>query len=114
VHEAGDLFCWGYNKHNIWEKEVKMRTTFDRINAFLDKYVLPWPVRFLTFRFTIIATIGLLIPLVLFANNTVVVLGINSYLNVMSVAVSSIVLLYATIAEVRQRQIAELQRRTNG
>jgi hypothetical protein len=71
VHKAGDLFCWGYNKHNIWEKEVKMRTTFDRINAFLDKYVLPWPVRFLTFRFTIIATIGLLIPLVLFANNTV-------------------------------------------
>lgn len=88
-----------------------MRARFDRINVFLDKYVLPWPVRFLTFRFTILATIGLLIPLVLFANNTVVVLGINSYLNVMSVAVSSIVLLYATIAEVRQRQIAELQER---
>lgn len=88
-----------------------MRPMFDRINAFLDKYILPWPVRYLTFRFTIIATIGLLIPLVLFANNTVMVLGINSYLNVMSVAVSSIVLLYATISEVRQKQIAELQER---
>ena len=37
------------------------------------------------------------------------VLAINSYLNVMSVAISSLVLLYATIAEVRQKQIVELQ-----
>jgi hypothetical protein len=37
------------------------------------------------------------------------VLLLNSYLNVMSVAVSSIVLLYATISEIRQKQIAELQ-----
>ncbi len=82
---------------------------FDQINAFLDRHVLPWPVRFLTFRFTILITIVLLVPLVVFANNTVMVLAINSYLNVMSVAVSSIVLLYATIAEERQKQIAELQ-----
>ena len=80
-----------------------------RINRILDQYVLPWPVRFLTFRFVILATIALLIPLLLFADNTVLVLGLNSYLNTMSVAVSSIVLLYATIAEVRQKQIAELQ-----
>jgi hypothetical protein len=40
--------------------------------------VLPWPVRFLTFRFVILATIGLLIPLILFADNTVLVLGLNS------------------------------------
>ena len=80
-----------------------------RINAFLDKHVLPWPVRFLTFRFVILATIGLLIPLILFADNTVLVLGLNSYLNTMSVAVGSIVLLYAMIGEVRQKQIAELQ-----
>lgn len=86
-----------------------MRTMFDRLDAFLDRNVLPWPVRFLTFRFTILITIALLIPLILFANNTVMVLAINSYLNVMGVAVSSIVLLYATIAEVRQKQIAELQ-----
>ncbi len=86
-----------------------MRRAFDRINAFLDKNVLPWPVRYLTFRFTILATIALLIPLLLFANNTELVLAINSYLNVMSVAVSSIVLLYATIAELQQRQIAEMQ-----
>jgi hypothetical protein len=79
------------------------------INNFLDRHVLPWPVRFLTFRFVILATIALLIPLILFADNTVLVLGLNSYLNTMSVAVGSIVLLYAMIAEVRQKQIAELQ-----
>ncbi len=86
-----------------------MRHMFDRINAFLDKYILPWPVRFLTFRFTILITIALLIPLIVFANNTELVLGINSYLNTMSVAVSSIVLLYATLAEKQQRKIAEMQ-----
>lgn len=79
------------------------------INDFLDRYVLPWPVRFLTFRFIILATIALLIPLIIFANNTVRVLGLNSYLNTMSVAVSSIVLLYATISEAHQKQIAEMQ-----
>src|SRR5512139_90879 len=86
-----------------------MHRAFDRVNAFLDKNVLPWPVRFLTFRFTILATIALLVPLILFANNTELVLAINSYLNVMSVAVSSIVLLFAMIAELQQRQIAETQ-----
>ena len=80
-----------------------------RLNDFLDRYVLPLPVRFLTFRFVIILTILLLVPLLIFAGNQVLVLGINSYLNTMSVAVSSIVLLYATIAEVQQKQIAELQ-----
>ncbi len=80
-------------------------------NDFLDKYVLPWPVRFLTFRFVILVTIALLVPLIVFANNTVLVLSINSYLNTMSVAVSSIVLLYATIAEAHQKQIAEMQER---
>ncbi|HTP08564.1 MAG TPA: hypothetical protein VMP08_09955 [Anaerolineae bacterium] len=86
-----------------------MRSIFDRFNAFLDKHVLPWPVRFLTFRFTILATIALLVPLIVFANNTELVLGINSYLNTMGVAVSSIVLLYATLAEQQQRKIAEMQ-----
>ena len=86
-----------------------MRHAFDRINAFLDKNVLPWPVRFLTFRFTILITIALLVPLIVFASNTELVLGINSYLNTMSVAVSSIVLLYATLAEKQQRRIAEMQ-----
>jgi ribosomal protein L29 len=81
----------------------------DRINDFLDKYILPWPVRFLTFRFVILITISLLIPLIAFANNTTLVLGLNSYLNTMSVAVSSIVLLYATVSEARQKQIAEMQ-----
>ncbi len=80
-----------------------------RANDFLDKYVLPWPVRFLTFRFVILATIALLIPLIVYANNQTFVLLVNSYLNVMSVAVSSIVLLYATISEVRQQKIADMQ-----
>jgi len=83
----------------------------DRINRFLDAWVLPWPVRFLTNRFIILMTIALLIPLIAFASSQVFVLSVNSYLNTMSVAVSSIVLLYATIAEVRQKQIAEMQER---
>ena len=92
------------------EPEKKVKSNFlNSVNDFLDRFILPWPVRYLTFRFVILATIGLLIPLLLFADNTVLVLGVNSYLNVMSVAVSSIVLLYATISEIRQQQIAELQ-----
>ena len=85
------------------------KNALDQVNDFLDRYVLPWPVRFLTFRFVILITIGLLIPLIVFANKTVLVLSVNSYLNTMSVAVSSIVLLYATISEARQKQIAEMQ-----
>jgi len=81
----------------------------ERVNSFLDKWVLPWPVRYLTNRFVILVTIALLVPLIVFASQQVFVLSINSYLNTMSVAVSSIVLLYATIAEVRQKQIAEMQ-----
>src|SRR5438128_297760 len=49
------------------------------VNEWLDRYVLPWPVRFLTFRFVILATLALLIPLILFADNQALVLGINSY-----------------------------------
>jgi len=86
-----------------------MRAWMNRVNDFLDKYILPWPVRFLTFRFVILLTICLLIPLIAFANNTALVLLINSYLNTMSVAVSSIVLLYATLNEKQQRRIAEMQ-----
>jgi hypothetical protein len=81
----------------------------EKINKFLDKYILPWPVRYLTFRLVILMTIGLLIPLILFSNKTVLVLMVNSYLNVMSVAVSSIVLLYSTISEAHQKQIAHMQ-----
>jgi hypothetical protein len=86
-----------------------LKKGLDQINEFLDRYVLPWPVRFLTYRFVILLTIALLIPLIVLAKSTVFVLTVNSYLNTMSVAVSSIVLLYATIAEARQKQIAEMQ-----
>ncbi len=78
-----------------------------RLNAFLDTYVLPYPVKYLTNRLTILATLCLLIPLIAFANVQVFVLATNSYLNVMSVVVSSTVLLYSTISEVRDRKAAE-------
>ena len=90
------------------QKNIASRS-LGKMNDFLDRHVLPWPVRFLTFRMVILITIGLLIPLIVFASNTVMVLGINSYLNTMSVAVSSIVLLYATLAEANQKQIAQMQ-----
>ncbi len=80
-----------------------------RINDFWDKYILPRPVRYLSNRFVILLTISLLIPLVIYAGNQIQVLMINSYLNTMSVAVSSIVLLYATVTEIYQKQIAEMQ-----
>lgn len=88
---------------------TKLQKAFNRVNDLLDRYILPLPVRFLTFRFVILLTMALLIPLILYADQIKLVLAVNSYLNVMSVAVSSIVLLYATISEARQKQIAELQ-----
>src|SRR5579859_872644 len=80
-----------------------------RFHTWLDQYVLPWPVRWLTNRFVILATMILLVPLLVWADNTIFVLAVNSYLNIMSVAVSSIVLLYATIAEARDRQTITLR-----
>ena len=80
-----------------------------KVSRFLDARVLPWPVKFLTNRFIILATIALLVPLIVFSAKTVFVLAVNSYLNTMSVAVSSIVLLYATFSELEKKQIAELQ-----
>lgn len=80
---------------------------FARLNQFLDKYVLPWPVKYLTNRITILATLCLLVPLIALATNQVLVLLANSYLNVMSVVVSSTVLLYSTISEVRDRAAAQ-------
>jgi len=78
-----------------------------RLNAFLDKYVLPYPVRYLTNRVTILATLCLLMPLIILASNIVFVGTVNSYLNVMSVVVSSTVLLYSTLSEVRDRAAAQ-------
>jgi len=77
------------------------------INVFLDKHVLPLPVKYLTNRITILGTLCLLIPLILFANVTEFVLAANSYLNVMSVVVSSTVLLYSTLSDARDRAAAQ-------
>jgi hypothetical protein len=77
------------------------------LNTFLDRHILPYPVKYLTNRLTILATLCLLIPLLALANVQVFVLAANSYLNVMSVVVSSTVLLYSTISEVRDRAAAQ-------
>jgi len=76
------------------------------LEQFLDRRVLPLPVIFLTNRIVILATLALLIPLIFFSQDQPVVNALNSYLNVMSVVVSSTVLLYATIADVRDRAAA--------
>jgi hypothetical protein len=78
-----------------------------RLNTFLDEHLLPYPVRFLTNRVIILATLALLVPLIFFTSNQAFVNALNSYLNVMSVVVSSTVLLYATIADVRDRAAAK-------
>jgi hypothetical protein len=78
-----------------------------QVNEFLDKHVLPYPVRYLTNRITILATLSLLVPLILLANVTVFVLATNSYLNVMSVVVSSTVLLYSSLSESRDRAASD-------
>jgi hypothetical protein len=86
-----------------------VRPPLQRINMFLDKYVLPYPVKYLTSRVTILVTLCLLIPLIAFRDETVFVLVVNGYLNVMSVVVSSTVLLYSTLSEARD-QIAAHRR----
>lgn len=85
------------------DENSRMQPIYD----FLDQHVLPYPVKYLTNRLTIIATLCLLVPLIIFANVQVFVLATNSYLNVMSVVVSSTVLLYSTIAEARGRAASQ-------
>ena len=74
----------------------------------LDARVLPWPVKFLTNPLVILFTFFMLIPLIGFANAVVFVLIVNSYMNVTSVGVSSIVLrqtlLVADTQEARAQQ----------
>jgi NhaP-type Na+/H+ and K+/H+ antiporter len=79
----------------------------DRMNRFLDQHVLPYPVKYLTNRLVILATLCLLVPLLLLANIQVFVAAVNSYLNVMGVVVSSTVLLYSTLSEARDRAAAQ-------
>ena len=73
-------------KARSFAREVADRFTThtSRFYAWLDKEIFPKVVGFVTQPLTILATMGLLIPLV--------VLLSNSYLNVCSAAVSSIVL----------------------
>src|SRR5579859_21995 len=85
----------------------KPEGAFQRLNTLLDEHVLPYPVKFLTNRIIILATLALLIPLIFFTNQQAFVNALNSYLNVMSVVVGSTVLLYATLADVRDRAAAK-------
>ena len=87
--------------------EAKSIGFLKRLNIFVDKFILPYPVRFLTNRLVILATLALLVPLLFYTSNQAFVNALNSYLNVMSVVVSSTVLLYATIADVRDREAAK-------
>src|SRR5262245_19455821 len=79
----------------------------DRMNEFLDRLVLPYPVKYLTNRITILATLAMLIPLEVLTSQQAFVNSVNSYLNVMSVVVSSTVLLYSTLSEARDKEAAK-------
>ncbi len=70
-----------------------VRPPLRRVNTFLDNHVLPYPVKFLTNRVVILCTLGLLVPLIAFRDETILVMVLNSYLNIMSVVVSSTVLM---------------------
>lgn len=78
-----------------------------RLYAWLDKYILPWPVRFLTNPLVILFTFAMLIPLIGFANAVVFVLVANSYMNVTSVGTSSIVLRKQLLGEEAQELRAQ-------
>lgn len=73
-----------------------------RFYKWLDKHVLPWPVRFLTNPLVIIFTFALLGPMIGFASMVALVLVLNSYTNVTSVGVSSIVLRKQLLSEEAQ------------
>ena len=72
-------------------------STFKRyaqaVEAWLDDVAFPRVVAYATHPFTITATMLLLIPLILFASVTALALILGNYTNVVSAAVSSIVLL---------------------
>jgi hypothetical protein len=92
---------------SIPDSKIESGGLLHRLNAFLDQHVLPYPVMFLTNRIIILATLALLVPLLFFTSDQAFVNALNSYLNVTSVVVSSTVLLYATIADVRDRAAAK-------
>src|SRR5437870_4890326 len=48
-----------------------------RLNEFLDKYVLPYPVKYLTNRVVILLTLCLLIPLIFYTANQAFVNALN-------------------------------------
>lgn len=65
----------------------------DTFYGALNDRVFPFVIAYASNPLTILATLGLLVPLILWATNTSLILVVNSYLNVCSAAVSSIVLL---------------------
>jgi flagellar biosynthesis GTPase FlhF len=92
---------------DVSDMASKPERPLSRLNKFLDEHVLRYPIEFLTNRIIILATLAMLLPLLFYTSNQVFVNVLNSYLNVMSVVVGSTVLLYATIADVRDRAAAK-------
>jgi len=89
-----------------------MRQAYKRFSGFLDQKFFVQLVRLLTSRFVIILTLLLLFPLLAlndYSSGAWFVWLLNSYLNVTSLVVSSIVLLLTKIAEDKREQIAERQ-----
>lgn len=75
-----------------------------RLYAWMDDQLLPWPVKFLTNPLVIIVTFLLLVPMIGLANIVTLVLALNSYTNVTSVGVSSIVLRKQLLGEDAQEK----------
>ena len=73
--------------------------------TFLDRRVFPLAVAYVTHPIVIMATMGLLIPLIVWATDTTVILFANSYLNVASAAVSSIVLAQSLKLHVENKRL---------
>lgn len=65
---------------------------YQRVLSWLEKVFFPAVVLYATHPIVITITIGLLFPLIVFANATALVLVLGNYTNVTSAAVSSIVL----------------------
>jgi hypothetical protein len=71
----------------------KVREGLARFYGFLDARLFPLIVAYATHRVVILMTILLIVPLVVFASVTWLALILGNYTNVVSAAVSSIVLL---------------------
>src|SRR6185312_5491713 len=80
---------------------------YHRVTSWLESTLFPAIVAYVTNPLIILGTILLLLPLLVWATNTTVVLLSNSYLNVASASVSSIVLLQQLVHHKENRRLHE-------